>query len=378
RRFPDPLSKDDQNGLSNLEHHLILCKAVSMPEGIPFTPNPRAQDTDKTIYKEVRSSLLAEDDPTFHLKNKGITIIAHSVDYSPDKQTIEVVFDDEDGIVDGGHTYRILIENKDQCPDSQYVKCEIITGVPKYMVASIAQGLNTAVQVEPMSLHNLAKKFDWIGEELKDMPYAGKIAYRENEDRPYTIRDIISLMELFNIELFPDGSKHPKTAYVSKAVSLDDFVKNPASFKKLRPLLKDILELYDYMQIKGRTLYNNKFKGRGAALAFYQTRKRGEYEYVFSGGKAKYRLYDGALYPILGSFRFLVEYKPDKEEYCWKVGTVDNVKKLFDQIGGDLIHLTKTTSDSRGKNPNAIGKDENHWALLYNTVALAFLQKQGV
>jgi len=375
RRFPDPLNKQGLRRLANVEHHILLCKAANLPDGIPTTPNPRAQKTDKAIYKEVRESLLDLNDTTFHLKNKGITVIAKKVIPSEDKRSVEILFGEEDGIVDGAHTYKIILENRDDCPPNQYVKVELLTGIPQDMVEPIAGGLNTAVQVQAMSLANLAHKFDWIKELLQDEQYAGEIAYKENEDGQFSIRDIVALMTLFNIGLkeFKKGGKHPKEAYTSKAVCLEYYIKHEKSYRKLKGLLKDILDLYDMIHLEGQNLYNTKYKGKAGRLAFYQSRKRGEYKFVFTNNKKKFRLYDGALYPILGSFRFLVEESDGV--YEWKTGSFEGVKKIWREIGADLIHSTKVTSDSRDRNPNAIGKDENHWDNLYKTVALAYLQK---
>ncbi len=373
RRFPDPLNKSDQDEPTSIEHYILLCRAVDIPPGIPTAPNPREQDTDKTIYQEVKKSLLSEADPTFHLKNKGITIIAHKVDYSNHKDGLEVFFNEDDGIVDGAHTYTIIVDNKDECPHNQFVKLEILTAIPRSFVEPIAQGLNTAVQVQTMSLANLGKRFEWIKEILNKTPYASEIAYKENEDGEFTIRDIISLMTLFNIESYPDGSTHPKVAYVSKAKALEDYLKSQNSFEKLSLILKDILELHDYVHLKGRGLYNEKYKGKGGRLAFYQTRKKG-YRLVFTRKETPSMLYDGALYPILGAFRYLVGQKPGNGHFSWKVGSFEEVKKIFDKVGADMINSTKGKSDSTGRNPNAIGKDDGHWENLYKTVALAYFE----
>lgn len=375
RHYPDPLNKHYAPGLFNIEHYVFLCKAKGLPLHIPKDPNPRGQNTDREVYKEVRNSLLSREDLTFHLKNKGITILATSVDLSNDKQTAVITFMEGNGIVDGGHTYKIICENQDECPENQYVKIEVLTGISSQMIDDIAGGLNTAVQVQVMSLANLTGRFKWIEQELSDMPYENQIVYRENTPGTYDVRDVVALLTLFNIEKYSEHSgTHPKLAYTSKKMSLDMYLKDEVSYQKLRPILKDILCLHDYVQIRGRDLYNKKYAGKGAALAFFESRIRGEYEFIFIGEQHKCRLFDGALYPILASFRFLVEQKPGNAVYSWKVGSFENVKKFFDVVGADLINLTKNTSDTRDRNPNAIGKDDNHWDNLYKTVALAYLQ----
>ncbi|GAF80220.1 unnamed protein product, partial [marine sediment metagenome] len=329
---------------------------------------------------DVKESLLNESDPTFHLKNKGITIIAREVNCE-DKSKLEVIFDEGNGIVDGAHTYEIIRQNREECPDNQYVRIEILTGIDKDIVTSIAQGLNTAVQVQEMSLLNLDEEFKWIKETLEGEVYAGDIAYKENLNLAFDARDIVALMTLFNIDLFPDGSKHPKLAYVSKAQNLRLYKDNKDAYLKLKPLLKDILCFYDYVQQKSQTLYNSAHGGRGGGLSFFKSYKkfkkkpRKRHQLVFTDTETEYKLYDGALYPILGAFRYLVEYKDGADCCSWKPGSFREIKKLFDEVGGDLIYATKNTSDNHGKNPDAIGKDENHWDNLYNKVGMSYLQK---
>ncbi|HWS89713.1 MAG TPA: AIPR family protein [Pyrinomonadaceae bacterium] len=377
RRFPDPLNSQE-NGQHRIEHHLFVCDVKSLPfdPPIPTDPNPREQNTNKQVYKDVRKSLL-EGGPTFHLKNKGITAIAHSVNVDEEKRVYTVNFTKgRDGIVDGGHTYRIIRENYAECPDGQFVKIEILTGVPDDLIVDIAQGLNTSVQVPQMALANLDKRFEWIKDALKNKPYSDQIAYKQNEEGEFTVRDIISFLTLFNLELFPDDSSHPKIAYTSKEECLKRYLKEQPSYEKLRPILSNILELYDYVHSKGRELYNRKYAGKGGSLKFYQDKKKKPYPLIFTGGSTPQKLYDGALYPILGAFRFLVERNLVDGTVRWKTSSFAEVKKLFDEVGGDLINLTQNTSISKGRNPNAIGKDDSHWDNLYKTVALAYVQKQ--
>ncbi len=376
RRYPDPLAKGPHASAPNLEHHLLVCSAKDLPVNIPLDPNPRRQKTDKSVYRQVRKSLLDESDLTFHLKNKGITIIADSVKYDGGKRLAEVFFAQDQGIVDGGHTYRIVLENQKECPDKQYVKFEVLTGVPGYMIESIAQGLNTAVQVQEMSLANLGRRFDWIKDLLKDEPYYAQIAFRENEEGAFDIREILGIMTMFNIEQFPGQTDNPKIAYTSKAKCLQLYKDQEDSYKNLKPLFKDILQLYDLIQLEARDLYNESKGGKAGALAFYRKKARGGgHQLIFSGEQTKYKLYDGALYPILGAFRFLVEKKKGQDTYSWKVGTFEEVKNIFREIAGEMIYITKNTSDNKGKNPNAVGKDDNHWDGLYKTLALRFLTR---
>lgn len=385
RRFPDPLNNMGENPL-NIEHHILLSKATTVPSGIPKTPNPREQRIDKGIYKKVKESLQNTDDLSFHLKNKGITVLAHQVEYSSDKKIATIFFGENDGIADGAHTYEIVLaaQAEGTCPEGQYVKFEVITGVPKEMAVDITGGLNTAVQVDDASLLNLEGEFEWVKEVLKDEPYAKQISYKQNEEGKFDIREILGLMTLFNVNKFP-YPQHPKEAYVSKAKCLDLYKGDPDSFKMLKPILKDILYLHDYVHIMSRKRRNEVEGGRTAGMTgVYATKKRGNYEFIFmgdreanrlSGGRLDAMLYDGALYPMLGAMRFLVEQKKGDNFYSWKLKSFDEVKAFFDEVAPDLVNITYNTSLIYGRRPNPIGKDDNHWDNMYKTVALHFMTK---
>lgn len=278
RHYPDPLNQSSEGDPLHIDHHVLLSRAIDVPPGISKAPNPREQRTDKGIYKEIRKSLDDADDLSFHLKNKGITLLAHHVEYSADKKIATVYLGQGDGIADGAHTYEIILEAQAEgtCPEGQYIKFEVLTGIPQGMGPEITGGLNTAVQVDDASLMNLEGEFEWVKEILKETEFGNCISYKQNEEGVYDIRDILSFMTLFNVNKFPypDG-KHPKEAYVSKAKCLDLYKEDPDSFKMLKPIVIDILRLHDYVHIQSRERYNEVNHGRAAAMkGVYATKKR--------------------------------------------------------------------------------------------------------
>ncbi len=70
RRFPDPMNENINGDSLNIEHHILLSRAIDIPSGIPPTPNPREPRIDKGIYKKVRESLENTADLSFHLKKQ--------------------------------------------------------------------------------------------------------------------------------------------------------------------------------------------------------------------------------------------------------------------------------------------------------------------
>jgi len=384
RRFPDPV-------YSGVSRHVLFSAVTDVPDDIPREPNPREQKIDRGIWKDIRLHLLNQEGMpnSFHLKNKGITIIADRIEKTGDEDTYVVYLDDTQGIVDGGHTYRLIQDSieaiqehneEEEAPIDQYVKIEVLTGLEPSFVVEVAGGLNTAVQVQKMSLHNLDSGFDWIKDELKNTPFFSQIAFRENEKAPFDARDIVSIMELFNVESFPDGGiSHPVRAYMSKAAVLDNFIEHPEEYKVLRPVLRDILKLHDVIRRDAMGLYNELGGKRAGNLVFVENRKKGKYQFPFLQQKGKdmpegdRRLSVAALYPMLAAFRSLLKVVDGQAR--WKCGDLDEVLRLWEKVGGDLMLATQDTNEDVGRKANAIGRNKNHWRTLHGIVQTAYLRE---
>ena len=392
RRVPDP-------SLQGAERHIFTCSVADLPAGLPKDPNPREQNIGRGIYyNEVKGSLLNKEPATpnvFHLKNKGITLSAKKVHRISD-QEFDVEFAPGQGILDGGHTYEICQENLTEIEkrnallreklDSddevegvlieQFVSLYVLTGLPVELTAEVAGGLNTAVQVQKFALENLQGQFDWIKEELAGMPYASKIAFKQNEkDTDIDVRDLLMLMDLFNISDYPnDSSSHPLRAYASKQAVLSNYLDHSDNYKKLRPILRDILVLHDKIS-REALLLHNKNGGRAGGLAFVEeSKQRQPYPFIFTGEKGKNRLTRGALFPMLAAFRWMVQ-ENEHGAIEWR-GGFDTVKRVWDEVGAELMRETQETSNANGKKPNAIGKSRNHWSGLHKTVTVAEMKSK--
>jgi hypothetical protein len=258
----------------------------------------------------------------------------------------------------------------------QFIKIEVRTGVPAEWLPEIAGGLNTALQVEDMSLDDMAGAFAWIKEELEAEPYFKDIAWSENDPGAYDARDIISLMSCFDIGQYPnsDSGSHPIEAYEKKSKVLDvfrtDFELNDGDgFKKLRPILKDILALHDIIQYEFAPIHNKSGgkSGRLNIMDVKDERAKTQFTFHFIQKKSDKRLSTGALYPILAAFRWMVEKGPDGN-YRWRGGFKAVMQRWLD-AAPDLVRKTIERSRELGGNPNAIGKSRTHWETLHQTVA---------
>ncbi len=229
-----------------------------------------------------------------------------------------------------------------------------------------------------MSLDNLANAFQWIKEEIKAAPYFGKIAWSENDPGEYDARDLVSLMSMFNVELHPnDEDDHPVYGYEKKSVALKSFEDKSASYKRMRPILKDILRLHDIIRRDYYHIWNDKTEGGKAGhLAFSEKKSKGVWEFPFTGQKAEYRMVNGALYPILASFRWFVVSDKYNGEMSWRDG-FDGVLAAWEDDAVTLLKSTHEMSNQLGRNPQSIGKSRPHWANLHNIVAKRDLQRQA-
>jgi hypothetical protein len=370
RRLSDPVFV----GAPAIDRHIfyVAVRDLSKFRDIPLDPNARVPNVNKRVYRDVEKSLMGFDDGqpgTFHLKNKGITIVASQVAKAGD-DLYDIAIDEGQGILDGGHTHALISAERDEeLPENQYVKVEVLTGVPQDWIPEIAGGLNTAVQVQQMSLDNLSNLFDWIKDELRAEPYFAEIAWKENESGEFDARDLVSLMTLFNIWEFPNrGDSQPVMAYEKKSKALELFEQTPENYKRLRPILKDILTLHDVIRRDSRRFWNES-GGKFGGFAFVETKKRGEYSFPFAGNVGKARLMNGALYPMLASFRWMVEEDSDTGLAKWK-GGFDSVLKRWEASAEELMRMTAQANTELGRNPNAIGKSRNHWANLHARVAM--------
>ncbi len=368
RRMPDPNFKNAHG----MERHLFVVPVKDLPRELPDDPNARRARTKKRVYQRVADSLLnrGSEPGTFHLKNKGITILASSVvSMSDDRYSVRIA--PGQGIVDGGHTYSLIMEHmaRPGLPDNQYVNVEVRVGVPDLWIPDIAQGLNTSVQVQDMSLDNLKDLFEWLKDVLRRESYYGKIAWSENDDGDYDARDIISLLMAFNVVLFPNRDpEHPVAAYEKKAAALRSFEENIDTYKRMRRIVKDILHLYDFIGREAPELWNAITDGKAGRLSWVEYRGNRPHEFVFSGESGDKRLYDGALYPILAAYRWYVEVDKKSGLMRWRNGFDEVLRAFRERDARDLLTATRDMSEQLGRNPNAIGKSRPHWATLHTIV----------
>jgi AIPR protein len=390
RKIGDPVNK------GKCVYHAFV-QIRHLPSVVSMNPNPRAHDVDNKITEIIYESLTKENTKLFHLLNRGITISAGEVDYDNKREILRIKMPDEvaHGDLDGGNTFKAIERAKrerghESPPPSfmdAYVKLEILTGVEDDIV-QLAEARNTSAQVKPFALDNLARMFDWIKGTLKNETFANNIVYKEGEDKDINVADIICLMTLFHPNY--NGTSHPIKAYTSKRACLLDFERefgkdgspDPNGYRKLEPVLVQILKLYDHVHAGCGSHYKAiggiSSIGKDSAGAEKKSPREGRLrelggskELYFQGGRVSHSWPTGFLYPMLGSLRALLDTSSKKVQWL-----VEDPFEFFDRNGKMLVETTLERSEELSRNPNAVGKSKGHWQQLYGMVKLKMLEEK--
>jgi len=374
RRIPNPYIKSEE-GEKCSEMYIAICDVKNVPDNIPMDTNPREQKMTTNVAKKIKASLLNTSEFDFYLLNRGLLLSAKSVSYSNYSNDMTISFEDFEvhGNVDGGHTYKTILENRDQIDHGQqYVKIEILTGV-EGIFQSLAAARNTSVQVQDKSIAELEDRFDIIKNTLEAEPYIKRVFFKENDAGDIDVSDLLALLNMFNIDRYIGMNSFPINSYSSKKKCIDLYIEehkangeeanNP--YVKMKGIMPDIFKLYDAIEVGMNKFYRAKNPGgRYGATKGVQVPKDGQVVYSkFYNNEMDAATPNGFIYPILGSFRALIEEKDGK--YIWKM----NPFKVLAKIGPDLVDSTVSMSRALGNNPQSVGKDSNIWKTLYMTVA---------
>lgn len=374
-----------------IEKHYMTVRAIDVPGGIRKDANARdgeGKDLRKQVYREVQKSLVADQTlpGIFDLKNKGIVILAEGVK-KVGEDTYEIRIRDGQGIVDGGHTYEIICkaQAEENIPEDQYVDIQIRTGVDDDLITEISAGLNTGIAVKHHSIANLDGKYDWIKDELSGENYATRIAWRETDDGDYDVRDLICVLEAMNVIDFPnDSGMHPLSAYegrerVTRKFSDDaeahEMDPEYSTYRKLWPILKEALILYDHIRRDFRDVYNREKLGIAGGLDIVERARKGKkYDFPFGGlPLSEYRLTKGALYPIFAAFRNKVWINPETGLAEWD-GGFQSVLDLWHSTAVELARQTQAATKDYGRKPDTLGKSRGHWNNVHKTVEVHLLR----
>jgi hypothetical protein len=363
REIPNPFEKINAIDIGP-KMYFAICDIANIPADIPMSTNPREQKLGTNVATKIRNSLTDDSNQNFYLLNRGLLLSADRVDFDAKNQEIRILFSNFNvhGNVDGGHTLRIIQEEKVKIgKNRQFVKIEILTGIED-LYQELAAARNTSVQVKDQSIAELESRFELIKETLKNEPYFNEIFYKENDLGRINIIEILSIFNLFNVDKYKNSETTPIISYSGLKQCVDSYIEsnktygttNNNPYMKMKNLFVDIIKLYDKLETNLYRFYapdDSKKRYGGIKGVVTKRKNRQPFKSKFYGSDMEYYTPKAFIIPILGAFRSLVV-----EKDCYYVWSTDPFI-ILDKLGSSLIDTVIEQSKALGYNPNAVGKN---------------------
>lgn len=374
RTLASPYKRGEKDDSSYETIYYLLVNMKDLPEAIPLDVNPRVPKMSTNVAKRLAKAV-AEPETDFYINNRGIVISAKSLTFNSGESEVTIDIGDQDdendrfayGILDGGHTYTAIMENRDKIPQDieKYVRVEVITNVIN--ITRLSDARNTSVQVSDLALFNLEESFEDVKYAIKNEPYAQNIAYKDNENKPINISELLRLMYAFDIAKYPDDVAAPIQSYSGKAQVFKRYkdAYDTVFYKELTKQLPTLVKLYDVIEREIGAKYCEYKKNSGVARPQFGRVKGVEYlekgtETEFLGEKTNYAISSGYLYPIFGAFRALLKFDEEEGVVSWLFDPIE----VWEKIGTSIAQNTFESSN----NPQLAGKDKQLWLSNYRIV----------
>lgn len=351
--------------------------------------NPRIPSRDDkdalkgSVIKGIMDTLF-ENPSDMAIKNQGIYLLVEDVKAYKEagsQEYIELTLSDSKvhGIVNGGHTYAAIIDAIDtedktklQTLQEAFVRIHVMSGIEKDKVVEMAEGLNRSKQVDNPSLAELSGEFERIKDVMREKTGADEIAYHQGDSGDFYITHILSLMEMFNMERFPDD-KYPTSLYNSQQYGLKYFLEdakhNGPVAKLLTSRLPDILVLHDSIKkLTPDAAKRNGFTYSSMKIGNSRTgsAKNKGVKLHFLGETVDYRVPNGWAYPIISAFRANVTWNPERGIFHWKVPLAELIPTVIDELVGVCVKSNKDVGA-----PDKVGKQSSVYDSCYMKVERA-------
>ncbi|MGI8980056.1 MAG: AIPR family protein [Pirellulaceae bacterium] len=368
KRLKDPYL----DHLHHLEAILPFTEAAKLDPG---NANVRPAAPKKPAYKAMRETVESEPQ-SFHVRNRGITYFCERFQFDNSKGILTVTVpvtegdpDDFDndrkyGIGDGGHTFAVIQDTIRRSAEllasnsewqEPFVRVHFIGGYKNsdIPIEQVVEALNTSAQVKQVSLDEYANKFDELKRALTDSGFDTlNVAFRENEEKEWTVEEIIQRMACFLKERWTET--HPASMYKSKSKALELYTSDTTreEFAKLYPVIKDVITLPEYIQSvlsDGETVQRNSFSRLRAVKLLPKKWTRPGTKFV-----TEHKLDLGAVLPMAGAFRELLRAKGSV--YEWRFSP----HEVFKNCAPSLYAVLKTRMQ-KVKNASQLGADMEYW-----------------
>ncbi len=255
------------------------------PTDFSLGPNPREPVLTSPVSKKIEETL-KENGENFHLLNRGITIVAKSMEYDNKTQKVHLTLAEEDdeerfyGILDGGNTNARINKWRDELSDAdatelvkRFVNVQVLipnaddaprTAGMNELLNDIKEARNTSVQVKTKSLADARRQFDQLKDVLKNEPYVADIMWHEGQGGSLDGLHLLIFLMMFYPTFCKDADGgEPSNAYGHKERCLTAFLdyadKEHEELEKWLRVLPDIVRLYDTIQFTFPDHYEGSF-----------------------------------------------------------------------------------------------------------------------
>lgn len=275
RTLTSPYKRTDKDETSLETIYYLLINMKDLPDDIPMDVNPRVPKMGTNVAKRLIKAVV-EPETDFYINNRGIIIAAKSLSFNSAESEVTIDIGNQDdendkfnyGILDGGHTYTAIIQNRDKIPKDieKFVRMEVITNVVN--ITRLSDARNTSVQVSDIALFNLEDSFEDVRRAIQEQPYADKIAYKDNENKPISISELLRLMYAFDVEKYPDDNIAPIQSYSGKAQVFKRYrdAFKSVFYKSLTKQLPKLVDLYDLIEREVGDKYVEYKKNLGVSI----------------------------------------------------------------------------------------------------------------
>lgn len=381
RSLVSPYHKGDRAESTLETIYYLLVDMKELPANIPLDVNPREPKMTTNVARSLLAAVI-EPETDFYINNRGIVISAKTLTFSSSDSEVTIDIGDQNdendkylyGILDGGHTYTAIMQKRDEIPCNlhKFVRVEVITNVQN--ITRLSDARNTSSQVSDMALFNLDDKFDDIKQSISDQSYANLIAYKDNENKPIHVSELLRLMYAFDIDKYPDDNAAPVQSYSGKAQVFKRYKQafETPFYKSLAKQLPVLVELYDVIERELPEKYKNYKKAQGVANPRFGNVRGIESldnstKTEFLATPTKYSVSSGYIYPIFGAFRSLLRFDETQGNVSWLFDPIT----IWNEVGTSIVQNTFETYT----NPTFAGKDKQLWLSNYRIVETQSLRK---
>ena len=364
----DPVQTDEYLIVTYIPIRELLINRPAQKQFIPIHPNCSLVDVDKTIEQNIIKGIKQEfgEKGTFHLKSQGIKIIARTVEISDrdNRISIQITDTDNEGIIDGANLYNIIKDMKvEDVSKHSYIKLEVHVIKNLTIIDNIVESLDSKL-VKRKSSDISKKELFWLEEIVEETDYKNKI----------DLLEVLALINLFRSNYYDsEVNNQPTDSYWNKQSVIQQYKENPKSFIQYRTIVKDILYLYDYINIKTQENWPTK-KGSLSSLGLTTNYKQKGYEFQILGKKLDYKLHDAVIYALLNGFRSFVIFNPDGTARWSK--EFSKLLNLYNEIGNEIVGIIKDYSANLGHNPHLVGKNKMLYSIVYKEFMMGDMLNQ--